>query len=619
MMRVRWLAFVCLSIAFCCWPAHAQGTYTAASCNYSDVNAVINGPTHTVVNGDTINIPAGTCTWSSNLVAPSGVGFTLIGAGTPNSGSATLGAATPSTLIMDNAGSSEPLMRFSPSYGAPTMRVSMMAIDPYSTSTQLVDPIWMVGSCASGGCPNVRVDNITAGLNTDWSQNNNGANAEAIILAGDVFGSLDHNTINANGTIGEELFNAQLGAYLGVGQYGDNSWAQPDSFGTANNLFAENNVINTTGYLPMVDSEQDDAFTNRGGSRIVLRYNTVNTSGPSYGLFQDHGLDSGGRARGAREAEIYNNTMNCSVGGGRNCFIDGGLRSGTGLFFNNHVVFTNGAYGNTWVGLAVYRNVASWGAPFYYCGGAGPFDQNDGTVYYSGTMSAISGLFTMTASSPNLTNLVPSGEPYSVYDMTQGFYAEVTSNTVTTITVQASLGNAGNTKPWTGFDNGDSYQVLRATLCADQPGRGQGNYISGTTPSPTGWVGEALDPIYRWGDTATGGSVSLGMVANSNKRLIANRDFYDQAAGIQTSPTSPFNGTSGTGWGTLSNRPDSCTNQVGYFATDVGAQGTLYQCQSGSWAAYYTPYTYPHPLDGGTAVTGGDPPAPPTSLTATVE
>ena len=105
-----------------------------------------------------------------------------------------------------------------------------------------------------------------------------------------------------------------------MGQYGDNSWAQPDSFGTANNLFAENNVINTTGYLPMVDSEQDDAFTNRGGSRIVLRYNTVNTSGPSYGLFQDHGLDSGGRARGAREAEVYNNTMNCSVGGEQELF-----------------------------------------------------------------------------------------------------------------------------------------------------------------------------------------------------------------------------------------------------------------------------------------------------------
>jgi len=34
-------------------PARPQGTYTAASCNQSDVNAVIKRPTHTAVNGDT--------------------------------------------------------------------------------------------------------------------------------------------------------------------------------------------------------------------------------------------------------------------------------------------------------------------------------------------------------------------------------------------------------------------------------------------------------------------------------------------------------------------------------------------------------------------------------------
>ena len=36
---------------------HAQGTYTAQTCSEADVSAVINGPTHTAVNGDTIIIP----------------------------------------------------------------------------------------------------------------------------------------------------------------------------------------------------------------------------------------------------------------------------------------------------------------------------------------------------------------------------------------------------------------------------------------------------------------------------------------------------------------------------------------------------------------------------------
>ena len=64
---ISWLGLLCLAIALCGSPAHAQGTFTAASCNRSDVNAVINGPTHTAVNGDTIIIPAGSCTWTSGI------------------------------------------------------------------------------------------------------------------------------------------------------------------------------------------------------------------------------------------------------------------------------------------------------------------------------------------------------------------------------------------------------------------------------------------------------------------------------------------------------------------------------------------------------------------------
>src|SRR5580704_15434688 len=71
----------------------AQGTYTAKSCNQSDVNAVINGPTHTAVNGDIIQVPSGTCTWTSNIVVPSNIGISILGAGTPNSTSATTGAS----------------------------------------------------------------------------------------------------------------------------------------------------------------------------------------------------------------------------------------------------------------------------------------------------------------------------------------------------------------------------------------------------------------------------------------------------------------------------------------------------------------------------------------------
>jgi hypothetical protein len=50
--RVYWfIAFFLL--LFLVPLAKAQGTYAAAFCNVSDVNAIINGPTHAAVNGDT--------------------------------------------------------------------------------------------------------------------------------------------------------------------------------------------------------------------------------------------------------------------------------------------------------------------------------------------------------------------------------------------------------------------------------------------------------------------------------------------------------------------------------------------------------------------------------------
>jgi hypothetical protein len=83
-----------------------------------------------------------------------------------------------------------------------------------------------------------------------------------------------------------------------------------------------------------------------------------------------------------------------------------------------------------------------------------------------------------------------------------------------------------------------------------------------------------------------------------------NRDAYNAVSGsAQTSPTSPFDGTTGMGFGTLANRPVTCTTGaetgggVGYFATDQGPQGTLYRCSAtNTWTIQYQPYTYPHPL-----------------------
>ncbi len=197
----------------------------------------------------------------------------------------------------------------------------------------------------------------------------------------------------------------------------------------------------------------------------------------------------------------------------------------------------------------------------------------------------------------------------------------------TQIATPNGWGYAGTEFNGTGSNwDGGTYlttDTLKGYPCIDQPGRGIGDLLTGNFPtkvnSTTGtiaWPNQALEPLYFWRNTGLvpnagyGGGVYVDM---SDGRVIAGRDYYPQASSIQTSPTSPFDGTVGVGWGTLANRPTTCIAGVAYFAIDEGdwnqsvsnpygvqqngANGVLYKATAtNTWTLYYEPYTYPHPL-----------------------
>jgi hypothetical protein len=154
--------------------------------------------------------------------------------------------------------------------------------------------------------------------------------------------------------------------------------------------------------------------------------------------------------------------------------------------------------------------------------------------------------------------------------------------------------------------------TYRGYPCLAQPGRME---VGG---SP---VWGKLAPMFAFGNVNGSNASKRDLTIESagfiDNHVMSDRDYYNAvSANAQTSPTSPFNGTTGMGYGTLANRPTTCTHPqyqdgdqgggVMYWATDQGswnmngADGVLYRCSAtNTWTIHYVPFTYPHPLQGG--------------------
>jgi len=353
---------------------------------------------------------------------------------------------------------------------------------------------------------------------------------------------MDHCILDFTGTKALYFYNGRQGAGDWMGNL---EWSLPTAFGSADYFYIEDNIINGTADIAAYSTRIFDGFT---AAKVVVRFNDVSQAV----LGETHATGHAPDDRGLRSQEIYGNRVTSSLAHDPNfCALDMG--NGTTL-----------VWGNSWD--KVYKNIY---------------------------------IFKVTRKNNDTYPQVATPEGWG--------YAGTAYN-----------GKGSN------WDGGTALgtDTTKGYPCLDQPGRGQGDLLSGGFPSKVNsttktisWPNQALEPIYIWNNT--GGIVSgWGGSTNSDQsggRVVANRDYYPSASGVQTSPTSPFDGTSGTGWGTLANRPTTCTLGVAYFATDQGswntstsnpygvqqngADGVLYKCTApNTWTPYYTPYTYPHPL-----------------------
>ena len=206
----------------------------------------------------------------------------------------------------------------------------------------------------------------------------------------------------------------------------------------------------------------------------------------------------------------------------------------------------------------------------------------------------------------------------------EAIYVDYTRKNNATYTYPAPPSGWGYCGTANGPTNWDQNTSSSGYGCLDQPGRGAGDLLSGSFPnvldSRTGtiaWPQQALSPIYIWANTFTpaSGFSPVSLISIGDSSLLAdNQDYYQQFGTYGESGS--FKGTTGVGQGLYSAIPSACkagpggnTPGVGYWATD---QNTLYVCNpTNTWTAYYTPYTYPHPL------TQTDPaPVPPTNVQA---
>lgn len=564
--------------------------------------------------GDTVNISAGSATWSSQ-VSVSGKALTIIGAttctgsGDPNVGGGVISCTdnTNITLSVDAA-----------------LSVTASA----TTFVSISGVTWTINVSSSNGVMVLQGTHLqmSGRFHHNHVTMSTAGSVSMTMYAG--YWLADHNFFDDQVSAGAGGVPFDCGGDFAT--HGYQNWNDPTVFGSTDATYVEQNYYTTT------HTNTEGLFDAFYGCKIVVRYNTI--SGNEIGGW--HGTDSG-QFRGGVFGEIYKNAVTVSSLQLMN------TRSGTMLFWGNAITGAS----NSSVSLQYYRlsnqiasQISTWGAagaglnwtPEATTFGSSCINGDDcATVntlnagdWQGGHLYAHNDVIGPTTNNASAGNYQNQGESCTAGSRPT-FPACPTSNPPATVSDGGCTWTAvcGNTvsSPVPGKAgfcpaNPDTACSTDATCSALSPGDTCSRFFDangGVYPfrdQQGRGHNQTLLPVYEWLNSGTG--LPSPVMAADNSATVQNRDYYLY--------TGSFTGSTGVGSGTLASRPATCTagpggntNGVAYWATDQGnwnvsgdgsGQGVLYVCNpTDTWTVYYTPFTYPHPLIGTTTSPQGGP------------
>ncbi|MCL4204646.1 MAG: hypothetical protein KJ000_19335 [Pirellulaceae bacterium] len=448
-------------------------TRIADSLAQADVQKAVDA----AVDGDTVQLPAGTATWTAS-VSVTGKFITIRGAGIDKT-----------TIVGGD---------YAPSTTRPTHRVFEIAVKPGGLTR-------LTGLTIDGGTGAKDTYNkgmiAVAGDSTTWRVDHlriraTRTSAMHVSASG---GVIDHNSFLLVGWI------FGIYGFNGGGSYGDAAWAEDTDLGAGDKaFFVEDNEFAAT--------ERSVALDGWKGQRIVVRHNTFRNA-----TIGNHGTESSGRLRGSRSFEIYDNVIQYT---GPNWPSAIGFRSGTGVVFNNRI---SGDFQEA-MRVDNYRDWRAF-APWGIASGESPFDKNDvnddgqPAVYDTGTHTGAPEAPVLVCAGKTWTDNQWRG--YSVFNTTTGRSSIITSNSSDSLVARVDRSYGEVNLAW---NPGDGFKIQRCLVALDQMGRGKGNPVTGTVPAPAAWPEQVEDPTYVWNNTLNG---RVGRLVSSSPRIQDGVDFFN--------------------------------------------------------------------------------------------